>query len=182
MTIPQRVPGNILSSLFWDIVSVRTVINTSLAGVTEQNFAFNLSTSGQAAQYAALFDQWCIPQVSVSMWSQQAPGGSNAPAEYHTAIDFDNITAISTLAAIDQYDNVQYGNLVDNKRHTRSLRPRMKLTTPASTGGALAANWCDCAAPATAWNGFRSIFAAGVTAVNTIVIEISVWYAFRGRI
>jgi len=178
---PTSVPKNIRSQIFWDVVKIRTTFSTSASAIVESNYSFSLSSSPQASSYIALFDQWCIPQASVSFFSTEAPGGTAAPAELHTAIDFDNVSPINSIASIDVYDNSQVVNLIFGRVHTRTVRPCVKGTVAQNVQGSITRPWLDCAQPSIPWYGIRSVLAQN-NMVFLVVAELTIWYAFRGRI
>lgn len=176
---PNSVPRNVGSVVVWDIVKVRSTGSTSTSAVTELNFSAYLSLHPQATSWQTLFDQWSVPQMSVSIWSQSV--GSSI--EVHTAIDFDNVNALSSLAAIDDFESAQFASLYGAKIHTRSCKPCMKLSVPGNpyNSSVLGRNWCDCAQATTPWNGLRTIIAP-LASTGAIVYEFTIWFAFRNQI
>jgi hypothetical protein len=121
-------------------------------------------------------------EANVSFFSQEPPSGTGSVVELHTAIDFDNTSTISTLAAIDVYASLQVDNLVFNKRLTRSCKPCLKLTNSAGASAVLGRQWCDSGTPSTAWFGIRSIAASATTAATIITVETTLIFAFRNPI
>jgi hypothetical protein len=166
----------------WDVVKVRQVGNNSTSGITEINQSVSLSTHPQATSWAALFDQFCIPQFSVTWYSQEPPAGTGNILELHTAIDFDNVTNLGSIAALDDFGSSQVDLLVFNKQVTRSVRPTFKSTASGTASAAVQKGWLDTATPAIAHFGIRAIFAQGTTAAVNYTIETTIWYAFRNSI
>jgi hypothetical protein len=168
---------------------VKTRLQFEISGgntVAEVNFAYALSDHPQSAQWSALFDQWSIPMFSVTFYSQQGPGDSSGPLEIHTALDFDNVTAISNgtdFTSIDRYDNVEIRDIAPglSKSVTRSILPCMKLPASGSTSAVMARNWCDSGVPGTKWFGIRSQYQAPTVSIG-VVTEATLVFAFRGRI
>lgn len=178
VAIPTNVPKVISNRIAWDVVKTRVPL-TLTASINEANYAYSFTTHPQQTSYAALYDQWCLPQFSLTWYCTAPPGGTLNSPELHTALDFDNSTNLGNLQAIDDFDNARIDVLVPQRYVTRSVRPSMKDTT---TGGtSCARQWCDSGSPSTTWFGIRS--AINSTAANTtIVLEITLWYAFRNRI
>jgi hypothetical protein len=181
-TCPNSVPKQINNALTWDVVKLRTPV-TLTSGLVEANVAVSLATHPQSASWMALFDQWCIPQFSVT-WYLTVPLGSvtNLP-ELHTALDFDNISNFGNLQSIDDFDNCVVEVMVPNKRYTRSIKPCTKITGPTSAGALLGRNWCDSSASATAWNGIRAGYnSLSPLSSGNVFYETTIWYCFRNRI
>lgn len=176
-TAPARVPRNIRSSVVYDIVKFRQVVTTSTSSGTETNFSFSLSQHPQGATWALLFDQWCIPQVSVSFYDES--NTTITPIELHTAIDFDSTGSIGGL--IDSYDNASVDVLTNQKVVTRSCHPCNKTRGGTSDSSTVVRTWIDSAAPTNAWYGIRS-YCPAIAVAGTMLVEQTIWYAFRGRI
>jgi hypothetical protein len=177
-----RLPANVGNQVCWDTVKIRATFTTLTSGPAENNFAVSLNSHPQVSSWAALFDQFCIPQFSVSFFSQESPSSTGSPIELHTAIDFDNVTNIGTLAAIDDFGSAQVDNLIFNKRVTRSIKPCVKFTAGATASSGVARSWIDCATPGVNHFGIRSICAPSVTSAQTFVSETTIWFGFRNSI
>jgi len=182
LRIPSKVPRNINSVVTWDVVKIRSSNTTSTGGIIEFNQNANMNAHPQVSSWAALFDQWCIPLMSATFYSTEAPGGTGNIIELHTAIDFDNITTLGSITSIDDYGSSQVDMLVLNKSVTRSIKPCIKLASGGNTLAVLGRQWCDMAQLTTAWNGIRCIAATAVTATNILVCELTIVYAFRNPI
>jgi hypothetical protein len=181
-TAVPRLPKNIGNVPVWDVVKIRTAGTTSTSVITETNFSVGLSAHPQASSWAALFDQFCIPQFTVSFYSQEAPGGAQSPIELHTAIDFDNITSLGTISAIDDFGSARVVNLQGNRAFTRSVRPCFKSTASGINSASINRGWVDCATPTVQHFGIRSIIGPSNSAVVGFYTETCVWYAFRNTI
>jgi len=180
-SIPQGIPKNVSSQIFWDVVKIRTKYDTSLTGDYNYAFAPSLQSHPQFSQLIPLFDQWCIPQFSVTWMALTPPGSTGTVIELHTAIDFDNVANL-TLQQIDQFDCARVDTLVDNKKVTRTCRPRNKTTVGGTANAGVTATWVDSAVSATPWFGIRSIIAMSYGLSQSVVAEQTIWFAFRGRI
>jgi len=177
-----RLPRNIGNVVVWDVVKVRSIGNSNTSGITEANNSVSLSTHPQASSWAALFDQFCIPQFSVTWYPLEPPSSTGTTLELHTAIDFDNVSNLGSIAALDDFGSAQVDVLIWNKRVTRSCQPCFKSTASGTASAAVQRGWLDTATPAISHYGIRAIFAAGITAAQNFTIETTVWYAFRNSI
>jgi len=184
--IPRGVPKQVSNQVVWDVVKVDSIINALSTGVVETNYSFSLQTiHPQAAQWIALFDQWCIPQVEIQFRSEQAPGASSSPAQLYTALDFDSVGNISTVAAIEDFATCHVKSMFPQSTERRAIRPCNKVSaqqiSAANVNGAMDRAWCDSAAGSTQWLGIRSIVGTTTTAYS-ISVTVNVWFAFRNQI
>jgi len=177
-TVPRNIPNKIV----WDVVKSRQQIVTSITVLTENNFSWSFNSNPQQSSWAALYDQWTIPQASVTFYSLEAPASTGNIAELHTALDFDNATALGSLALIDDFNSSQVDVLVFNKRVTRSVRPCCKPTIFGVANAGVQQSWIDSAAPTVQFFGIRSIFGVGAVTAVPITVEWTIWFAFRNAI
>jgi hypothetical protein len=183
--VPQVVPRNVAGMLFWDTVKVDSTITIPASGVVETNFSFNLSQHNESSSLTTLFDQWTIPQVSITFESALAPGSTTGPAQFHTALDFDNITNISTVAAIEDFPSCNSVAMQPQTRFVRSVKPsaRSYSTSGGSGNNALIVGpqWVDCAVPGVPFFGIRTI---GTSAGASYGINVTtlIWFCFRNQI
>jgi hypothetical protein len=180
-TVPS-VPRSLANQIVFDTCTIRTTVSNSTSTISESNFAVSLSTNPQSASWAALFDQWCVPQFSVTWMSIEPPSFTGTTPELHTAIDFDNSVNLGSLAAIDDYGTARTDVLIFNKSVTRSVRPCVKPDASGTSGALTARSWIDCAQPGILHYGIRSIIGQASTAATTLVVDTTVWYAFRNTI
>jgi len=179
--IPSQIPKQISSQIVYDVVRLSQPVTTALAAITEQNFATSLSAHPEVAQWAALFDQWCIPQYAVTFTSTEPPGSLGQSPVLTTAVDFDNTSALGSLTLLLEFENAQQVVLAPGVSHTRACRPCLKPLLP---GGATGVDrmWCDSATPAAVWNGIRLIASATTVASTSINAQQTIWFAFRNGI
>lgn len=180
-SIPGSVPKTVTNRLAWDSVKVVQNITLSTSALVETNFSASLSLHPQVSSWTALFDQWCIPQFSVTFESQYPSGASFAPCQFYTALDFDNSTALGSISAIDDYSTSSNIVMGVNTKFTRSIRPCLKVAGTAGTGQSVGRFWVDSAVPSTPWFGIRSI-AANVSTTYNIQAFYTIWFAFRNQI
>jgi hypothetical protein len=184
--IPNGVPKQVSNQVVWDVVKVDSIINALSTGIVETNFSFSLQTiHPQAAQWIALFDQWCIPQVEVEFRSEQAPGATAGPAQLYTALDFDSVGSLGSVAAIEDFATCHVKSMFPQASERRAIRPTNKLSVQQTTGpnvnGNLDRAWCDSAVASTQWLGIRSIVGT-TTSAYSISVTVNVWFAFRNQI
>lgn len=161
-------------------------VNTiSTSAIVEVNYNFDLQQHPQAASWAALFDQWCIPQVSMTWRSQMPPGSTGSESILYTALDFDSIGALGSISAIEDYSSCQLTAMTPGRTVTRSIRPCLKVSTQQIGAGnvnsTLVRTWQDSGATSASWNGLRSIYGTASVAYN-VTATLLIWYGFRNPI
>jgi len=119
--------------------------------------------------------------MSVTFESQYMSNSVSPPAYITTGIDFDNVTALGSTAALESYpsaNNVVMGTAV---RFTRSVHPCLKVAGISGTGQSIGRLWCDSAVPGVNWFGIRSITNSSGT-TYPISAFLTITYAFRNAI
>lgn len=183
MSNVPRVPRNMPNRVVWDVVKFRVTSGNSTSGVVEVNYFWGLTSNPQSSQWQALFDQFTIAQASVTWFSIQPPSNGGTIMELHTAIDFDSNTNLGTLSALDDYGTSRVDPLVFNKQVTRSCRPCVKPDISGVAGAAVAPAWIDTVLGASVpFYGIRSMLAPAAGVSNVIVIEQTIWFAFRNTV
>jgi hypothetical protein len=182
LNVPTSIPRNIASVIAWDTVKVDSVITSSSTGIVENNFSFSLNLHPQASSWAALFDQYCVVAGSVTFDSALPPGSTASPPRLYTALDFDNITALGTVAAIEDFATCEVVNMEPGVKHLRSVRPCNKIMT--SGGGATVPqrSWVDCGTTTVQHFGIRAIVAQTAVASLPISLTATIVFAFRNQI
>lgn len=181
--IPSSVPKQVSNQIVWDVVKVDAILTPSAGGIVENNFSFSLQLHPQVSNWAALFDQYCIPQASMTFRSLEPPGGTSSISILYTALDFDNANNLGSIAAIEDYATCKLKTMGAGAVITRSVRPCIKLSTQqpsTNVNSSLAQNWQDVGAGGTPWFGIRSIL--GVSNSSNIIATSTIWYAFRNQI
>jgi hypothetical protein len=182
--VPKHIPKNVGRMVSWDVFKTQQQISWTGSAVTETNFQFTLSMNPQASTWASLFDQYSIPQVSIEFDSLTPPGQTTSSPVLYTALDFDNSSAISTVAAIEEYDSCEVIVMAPEKRHLRSVRPSVKTgvlasgsLSAASTSGPV---WVDCGNTSVAFFGIRSIVSSFGT--GSMLVTITMYNCYRNHI
>jgi len=181
--IPNRVPRQVSNLITWDVVKVVNQVATVANGITETNFSFSLNLHPQVSSWIALFDQWCIPQVSVSFESLTPAGSTVILPKLYTALDFDNATSLGSVSNLADFATCEATTLFPQMQLVRSIRPCVKVNTSGSNSS-LARAWQDSAFPAILWFGIRSIVdnTNTPTVYNAVTATFTIWYAFRNQI
>jgi len=165
-------------------MKLTTVITTATGGVSELNFSFSLNSHPQVASWTALFDQWTIPQASISFESQMPPGATIAPAITYTAIDFDSTNNLGTAAALQDFSSCRVVTMTPQTSFVRSVRPCVKVGVLAGSivSASTERTWVDSAQPSTIFLGIRSLTTATVGGTYSIDAVTTLWFAFRNQI
>lgn len=183
-SIPQRVPSQISNKIAWDLVKVDTTI-TAAGSLVETNFSASLASHPQSSSWIALYDQWCIPQFSVTFRPRIAPGANTGDVPLlYTALDFDSIGALGSIQAIEDYATCAVMTMTTGSVVTRSVRPCVKVSTQqpgSNVNSSLERVWQDSGAGGTPWFGIRSILGPGADSF-TMIATVCIWFAFRNQI
>lgn len=178
--VPTSVPRNIASQVVWDVLKFDIVHAVPTSGILEANDNFSLSNHPQASSWQALFDQWCIPQASITYQSLYPAGATTAPATMYTALDFDSNGTLGSVSGIEDFSTCAVKTMGTNQRVVRSIRPCSEVSTGSSISD-LQRNWHDSTVPNIPHNGIRFIVGSAATTYN-IRKTITIWYAFRNQI
>jgi len=184
--IPAVVPKLVSNRLAWDVVKVDFTLTPSTGGIVELNFSAALTDHPQASAWAQLFDQWCIPQFSVTFRSLESPGGTQSISILYTALDFDSVGTLGSIPAIEDYATCRLDTMTTGSTVTRSVRPCVKISTGQVPGSGTNVNasldrvWQDSGATGTPWLGIRSMVSASNS--SAITCTKTIWFAFRNQI
>jgi len=181
--VPQHIPRNLGSAITWDIVKIESQITNSGSGLVEVNFAFTVTQNPQYSSWLTLFDQYCIPFATIEFDSLTPPGQSYSPPRIYTALDFDNTSNISSVAAIEEYDSCEVLTLSPEKRLMRSVRPSCKGAVSAGGGGSPEVTgpvWCDSGVNNVYFYGIRSI--TNFANAGAVAVTQTLYCCFRNHI
>jgi hypothetical protein len=181
LNVPTSVPRNIPAVIAWDSVKTDSTITSSTTVITETNFAFLLTDHPQSASWAALYDQYCIVQATITFYSALPPGSLGTPNQLYTALDFDNVTALASIPAIEDYATSESVTMQPTVVHMRSVHPCTKGQAFGGSAAIPQRTWVDCAFPTLAHFGIRSIVAIN-GASQPIRVTKYVVFAFRNQI
>jgi len=178
--VPNSVPRSVSNQVVWDVVKIDGTQVNSTSAPTEFNFNASLSAHPQASSWQALFDQWTVPQFSVSYQAMTPPGLTTAPPRLYTALDFDNTNTIGTITAIEDYSTSSCLELQPQSKIVRSIKPCTKPVNIGTTSG-VARMWIDSGTPSAVFYGIRSMMSASGAQV-TVSTTLTIWFAFRNQI
>lgn len=183
--VPFKVPRNINDQIVW----TRSILSTTsnLSAVIETNIAsnFRLDQHPEHSSFEAIFDQYCIPAVRVTIRTTETTtnlaGGLNMPRIY-SVLDHDDANTI-TVAQAKEYSSCQEQRTTESV--TRLLYPRMATSAynGSFSGFANTRAWIDCASNNVQHYGVK--IAAEVDARTggpcELLLEFQIYYAFRNR-
>jgi hypothetical protein len=183
--VPRSPPNNLQNQVIHDIVKIQSTITTSTSAVVETNYSWSFNSHPQQSSWAALFDQWCLHQVTVQFNSQVPPGATTPAPMFYTAIDFDNSSNVSTVANIEDFASCEAVCMFPQASLLRSVRPTPKLSVGAISSAPTAAiagqQWIDSSIPGIIHYGIRTM--ADVSgAAQFITVTTTLWFAFRNSI
>jgi hypothetical protein len=183
--VPSKVPKQVSNLICWDIVKYDVSSSTSASVVVENNFNWSLQNHPQYTNWTALFDQYCIPQASITVRSYLPPGSTANASVIYTALDFDNSANLGSVAAIEDFATCGVMMFGESAVVTRSVRPTSKVLGGISGGSSaqsdLVRSWHDCANSTIAHYGIR-VMTGLSNAAYPFVTTVTLWFAFRNQI
>lgn len=183
--VPKSIPRNIGRMVTWDVYKTQFNITSGSSGLSETNYSFQANNNPQSSTWFSLFDQYCIPMVSIEFDSLTPPGQTYSSPVLYTALDFDNVSNISTIAAIEEYDSCEVIVLAPEKRTIRSVRPCTKgaiLNGGGSTviGQVQGPVWLDSGQAGIAHFGIRSM--VNFSNAGAVQVIQTMYVAYRNHI
>lgn len=180
--VPKSVPKGFARQIIWTTHKLDSTVALSVVGITETAFAYNFGTNPQVGSWLALYDAYTITQMAVTVYSLEPPGSLVSPPLVHSAIDFDSIAALGSVAAISTYESHVVDALPPGKAITRMCRPCVQTQL---VGGlpAISRLWLPVAANNIAWNGVRFIFETQIgAAASSVHVTVTAWIALRSGV
>lgn len=149
---------------------------------TEVDYNFTFADLGNYTYMSALFDQYCILMVEATFRPscQQAPAANVGP-NFYSVIDWDDSSALATIAAASQYDNTLVTSA--NQEHRRTIKyPRFAVSAYAGSFGAYSSTtgWIDCASTGVQHYGLK-VLAAPHTSSYAINWQVDMFYTIACR-
>jgi hypothetical protein len=177
--IVQSPPRNLFTQTFWVQLSADNNFGSSTSAITEFNLPFTLSTLPGAGVYLAAFDQYCIYSVIVTyayLQENSAVTSSVQNVRIHSALDYDNVTNLGSITALQGFSTYSVSELAPNTSMIRFLKPCLATSLAAGTtntvGAGIQRSWVDSAFPAISHYGFRSIL--GITQLSSVSVTLGV--------
>jgi len=184
LNVPQRVPRSVTGVIAWDMVKQQqTFTATTSSAPTEMLYTVTLANNPTASSWAANYDQYCIPQFSLVFEAQVPPGSTSLPVTLYSALDFDNVASLGSVAAYEDAATCREQVLVPGTSVVRSVRPCIKDLVAGSGGSRAAAttqSWVDCAFTDVLHYGIRAVLSQ--EAALQVKVTLCIWYAFRNQI
>lgn len=179
--VPSSVPRSIPNQVVWDVVKIDNLLNLGTA-FSEGGFSAQLSSHPQVSSWTSLFDQWTVPQMSVTFMSVMPPGSTANAARVYTALDFDNVAPLGSIAAIEDFSTASIHALEPGVAFTRSIQPCTKPTVATSSVG-VARLWMDSTSSSNPFYGIRYIVGPSNNALTGVIsTTVTIWFAFRNQI
>jgi len=149
--LTQRPPRSLGNQIFWVKFSVSsTHVLNNLAPPNENNSLFNIASLPGSTNYLTVFDQYCIYSICIvsSFGLNNNVGTGSTTIIQHSAIDYDNVNAIGSLALLQGYESYGTGLLTSYsaKTSSRSFYPCLAplSVNPTLPAAALVArSWVD---------------------------------------
>jgi len=157
-------------------------------GIVKQSYSFQLSDIVGAGSYTAIYDQYRIRKIKITIVSEtQAALPATGPAygDYISVIDLDDADTAYTSANELLAFSTSRVHLA-GCRDSFSFAPRVAQGTWQGTlvpgGMGKAAQWCDCAYPGTYHYGFKSCTTQSTsTNVNAWTIYAQYFIDFKSN-
>lgn len=184
LSVPRSISG-IQNQVVRDVVKIQSTITTSSSGIVETNYSWSLNSHPQASSWQALFDQWCLYQVTTQFNSQLAPGSTTPACMFYSALDFDNSANVGSVAAIEDFSSAEAVMMFPQASTMRSVRPSPKMAVGAISSAPSAAvtgpQWLDSSIPGIIHFGIRTVSDVSPSA-QFITVTTTLWFAFRNSI
>jgi len=178
----QSPPKNFLTSIYWTRQTVTgfDLITTSVSVITENNYAFVLSSLDDYAALCGIFDQYCIYGVTITLTYGAGNSGTSVQTiPVCTAIDYDNVANLGSMALLTDFGTFNETILTPGVSLVRMVRPCVATAAYVSSfvGFTTERVWIDSASPGVSHYGFRTIIpATGAVAKVNAVFEYIVGF------
>lgn len=141
-----------------------------------------------ASNFSAMFDQYRLDAIRFSIIPQNnainvQAAATVALAPVYCVIDYDDASALGSIAAARQYDNCI--QLEPGESLSRTFQPRLALAAYSgsfASYGNMGPTWIDLASPNVQHYGIK-VYVPGVDAAQTILqvwdVQIEYWFSYR---
>lgn len=181
MVYNARPPRNLNNQIHFVRFTSSLLVNSSATAITETNILFTAAAFMQVG-WLALFDQYCLDSVVVSVANQGAPSAAVTLPELVTNVDFDSISVIGNIATLRGYSNSNSCNLETGKALTRIINPANAPSVGGLNSSGVSKMWVDSAFQSVPFYGFRSIMSATPGGTYPILFTTTCVWAFRNTI
>jgi len=179
-----KPPRQLLNQIFFARQSTFATITSSNTLPVEANLSFSAADDmEQYGAYLSIFDQYYLHSAVVTITNEFHVSSATAftyPV-VHTAIDFDNVTNLTTIAAIESYGTHNVDVLTPGKSVTRIILP-CNNSNGNNVSGNVTRMWVPSAQTNARFFGFRSITENASGSGSILNVHISCIWAFRNTI
>jgi len=139
---------------------VRNYLNSSVSVDTFTAAAFSFSQLGEATTLASVFDQYRIDEIEIWIIPHLTNNNSNTgnPGLLTTVVDYDDATALTTVAAAMAYANALTSNSCAGHYHrfTPHCANALYGGSVFTSFGNMSKNWIDTSSPGVQFFGFKT--------------------------
>jgi len=182
--IIESPPKNLRSKVFWYQTTVNANnIGVGTSGNTESNYSFILSNLNEYTSLTTLFDQYCIYSVvcNISVQSMLASSNTNTFGRVTTAIDYDNVSNLGGLSAVQDFGNQETVAVVTGLAIQRYIKPCNSESLYTGSFGAFGVGrfWIDCASTGVQHYGLRTYWSGNTAFTFNVDYNFTYVMGFR---
>jgi len=167
------VPRETQITVLRQVAPVQTITATATT-VSQLQIYFALNVLDNAASFANVWDQYRLDAVRVTVKPQNnavqlVTNSTTALTQLYAVIDYDNVTALGTVAAAREYANCIV--LEPGESFVRTFQPRLAVNVYGGAFGSFGNSppmWLDSASPGVQHYGMKFLV-PGVTVGQTLL-------------
>jgi hypothetical protein len=181
----SRPPRNLGNQVHFIRCVTTTQFTTNTTTIMENNIQFTAASHmPQFTSYLGVFDQYYLDTAIVTVANLNSNSGVAALPQIYTALDFDNIIALGSVAVISQYATCNSDDLAPGASVTRIIKPCIASSIQGGSlvSGGVQRTWVDNAFSSVIFYGFRSILQNTPPAALTLDVTINCTWAFRNNV
>jgi len=183
----QTPPRNFMDQIHWVRGKVQSTITVSNTAPTESNYTITLSGLVDLVGLASYFDQYCIYSLTANISPSFEGAGSTLYTfgTCFTAIDYDNVTPLGSVSAIEAYNSCVVFEMSAGQSIQRFLKPcvapALYNSSAAFSGYGVARTWIDSASTGVPHYGFRTFFISNTVSGLSCTVDLDVVVGFRNN-
>jgi hypothetical protein len=170
--LTQSPPRVISNQIYWIQAKTESTTTISSSGDTEANFVFKFNELTDIVGVADFFDQYCIYSVLINLMIDE--GAIGVRGVVVTALDFDSVTSLGSLPAIEAYESAVTTKVVAGQSIQRLLHPTALMAVIGGSGtfnnSAISRSWISSLNTDTQHFGYRSYFSG-----NTVTTALAIF-------
>lgn len=184
----QQPPRSLRNQLYWVQGKTSTQLTISNSVPTEHNLSFQFSDVTDLVGLAAFFDQYCLYSVTVNITPDFEGAGSTLYTfgQAATAIDYDNVTNLGSLAQILAYSSCVQQEMTSGQSLQRYVKPcvapALFTSGAAFSGYSVQRMWVDSSITSVPHYGFRSFFVSNTVNGLSVTYDINYVIGLRNNI